>query len=322
VKDNSESNFYDPERAAHKRSNDHKNPNLDAFHHELHLHHHLHSKNYHKKWHKKAGHNHSASPPPAGVEESQAPKRDTTNLPSVQIDHHELPKPTVAPELMRGHGAPATTSLVEASGSLKSAIERAKSGGKQLVIAQVGDSHIAAGIETPALANEIARDAGLDPSQVSASHYGHPWKTAEYADQHKQEFLSHIRPDSDLVVVSFGSNDSAGNMIANYQEKYKDLLQSIHLRAPHAHIVAASPFDGNVWNTNTHLPQIDNVMQAQRNAAAEVPNTSFINLKDQFGSVASMQKHGLMVSDRLHLTAGGYKAVGAGLGDDIIKQQS
>ena len=319
MKHNTENDFYDPKRVnAHEAQPHHADHSHqhDGFHHELHQHHHhAGSKHHHKSWHKN-GHVTAHTTPGADTQ----PLAAHADLPPVTIDHATTPPK--APEVVKDHpAAPVAAAVVEGSGTLKSAIDRAKAGGKPLVIAQIGDSHIAAGIETPALANEIARDAGLRPDQVSSSSYGHPWKTAEYADQHKQEFLSRIRPDSDLVVVSFGSNDSAGNMINNYQNKYKDLLQSIHERAPHAQIVAAGPFDGNVWNTDKHLPQIDNVIQAQRNAAAEVPNTTYVNLKDQFGSVSSLRNRGYMVSDRLHLTSDGYKAVGALLGDDIIKQQ-
>lgn len=309
----SENQFSHEKHKSHDHKHTHEHKSAEAFHHELHIHYHHHKKSHYGQWHaksiKRSGHS-TLDERTDGDRIPQSPY-----FPEVRLQPAEFPTHSLDSKKFAADASPTAAT----KGSLKAAVERAKNGGRKLIISQVGDSHIAAGIETPAFADEIARATGLRPDQVSATYYGNPGKTAEYADSHLNEFLSKISPNSDLVVLSFGSNDSAGNMTSRYAERYLDLLQKIHERAPHAAVVAAGPTDGNVWNTDEHLPSIDAVIQAQRTAAKEVPNTPYIDFKEQFGNVYHLRKEGYMRPDRLHLTPSGYKALGKALGDDIMK---
>lgn len=309
----SEYQFFHERHESHDHKHAHEHKSAEAFHHELHLHYHHHKKSHYGQWHAKSIKRIGHSTPDEPTDGNRTPQ--PAYLPNVRLHPAELPTRALDSKKFTADISP----TAETTDSLKAAVERAKHGGRKLIISQVGDSHIAAGIETPALAAEIARATGLRPDQVSATYYGNPGKTAEYADSNLNEFLSKINPNSDLVVLSFGSNDSAGNMTSRYAERYKDLLQKIHERAPHAAVVATGPTDGNVWNTDEHLPSIDAVIQAQRAAAKEVPNTSYIDFKDQFGDVYHLRKRGYMRPDRLHLTRNGYEALGKALGDDIMK---
>jgi lysophospholipase L1-like esterase len=202
--------------------------------------------------------------------------------------------------------------------SLSAAIARAKAGGRPLTIAQIGDSHVAHGTETAAMVAQLAANNGLRPDQVSASHYGQVGKTATYANQHAAEFLRNINKNTDLVVVSFGSNE-AGEKAGNYSRSYADLISKVRAQAPNASIVMVGPTDGNFWNSNRHLPNLDGVTRAQQTVAAGVPNSAYIDVRPQMGSVASMRQRGLMAGDNLHLTNGGYALLGRMIADDIKK---
>lgn len=201
--------------------------------------------------------------------------------------------------------------------SLNSAIERAKAGGRPLTIAQIGDSHIAHGTETPALAGRLAADNGLRPDQVQFSSHGNVGKTASYANQHPDEFLKNINRNTDMVVVSFGSNEAGQRPDGKYARDYAGLIAKVRERAPGAAIVMAGPTDGNFWGSNRHLPYLNEVLQTQQAIASRVPDGAYVRAGAQMGSVASMKQQGLISSDNLHLTSRGYQRLGAILADDI-----
>lgn len=201
--------------------------------------------------------------------------------------------------------------------SLSAAIARAKAGGRPVNIVQIGDSHIKAGIETPALARELAADNGLSKDQVQSSYYGHNSITSEYANKHSAAFLDKLNKNTDLVVVSFGSNDAKLNPGDDYTKNYSELIAKVHHKAPNASIVMVGPTDGNFWNTNTHLPYLNEVTQAQERVAAATRNSTYINVLPQMGSMSALRRNGFMTTDNLHLTGDGYKLLGKTLGDDI-----
>jgi GDSL-like Lipase/Acylhydrolase family len=205
--------------------------------------------------------------------------------------------------------------------SLKAAVERAKAGGQPLTITQIGDSHVAAGMETPAIAARLAADLGLKPNQVRFSSVGHVFKTASYAKDHPGEFMKNIHKGTDLVIVSFGSNEATKQEGAQYGSDYAKLIGQIKSHDPGAAIAMVGPTDGNYWNTKTHLPGLESVTQAQENVAARTPNSSYFEVGSRMGSVSSMRSpdHALMVSDNLHLTPKGYSKLGKIIADDIAR---
>lgn len=204
--------------------------------------------------------------------------------------------------------------------SLSDAIARARAGGRPVSIVQIGDSHIEAGIETPALAKELAAHNGLRSDQVKYGYYGHIGISASYADKHPNEFLKKVDKNTDLVVVSFGSNDSEEKAGRQYTKDYSDLIAKVRERAPNASIVMLGATDGNIWNTKTHLPYLDSVKQAQEGVAASTPNSAYINVRPQMGTVADMRRRGFMTTDNLHLTGDGYRLLGRIVADDISNE--
>jgi lysophospholipase L1-like esterase len=201
--------------------------------------------------------------------------------------------------------------------SLKSAVERAKEGGRPLTITQIGDSHIAFGMETPAIAAKLAADFGLKPDQIRFSSIGDVGKTASYAKDHPGEFMKNIDQNADLVIVSFGSNEATKQEGAQYSHDYGALIDQIKSRDPNGAIAMIGPTDGNFWNTQRHLPGLASVTQSQEGVAAGVSNGAYFEVAPNMGSVASMRSEGLMGSDNLHLTQSGYKKLGGIIADDI-----
>ncbi len=203
--------------------------------------------------------------------------------------------------------------------NLKAAIERAKAGGRSLTIAQFGDSHIQFGTETPALVGRLAADSGLQSGQVRFSSFGDVGKTATYANEHPEEFLRNINRNTDLVIVSFGSNESGAQAGSKYANDYAQLIDKVRQKAPQASIVMVGPTDGNFWNTNRHLPYLRSVVDAQKSVAATIPNSAYIDVLDQMPTVQQMRSKNppLMQPDNLHLTTDGYRLLGKIIADDV-----
>jgi lysophospholipase L1-like esterase len=197
---------------------------------------------------------------------------------------------------------------------LKSAIDRAKAGGRPLTIAQIGDSHVEAGTQTSALAERFAQDTGLRPGQLYFTWNSYRGGTASAADQRAAAMLKNINQNTDMVVVSFGSNEAAGDALAN---QYAQLVSEIRERAPNAAIVMVGPTDGCYCNTNQRIQGLDTIAAAQNSVAASVPNSTYINVGPQMGSVGYLRKNGLMQADNLHLTPDGYQRLGTIVADDI-----
>ena len=204
--------------------------------------------------------------------------------------------------------------------TLRAAVQRAKNGGRPLTITQIGDSHIAAGIETPAIAAKLAADLGLRPDQVSSTYVGRVNETAPQAKDDPKTFMRNVNKDTDLVIVSFGSNDSTKVEGADYKRDYETLIGQIRSRDHSGAILMTGPFDGNYWGLKTHLPGLDSVRQAQASVAAEVPNSAYTGVASRLGLVASMKANGLMGSDNLHLTTAGYEELGGMFADDIAQR--
>jgi lysophospholipase L1-like esterase len=232
----------------------------------------------------------------------------STRKPDLAEPSQKPDLPPAAPESQPGSGN---------LSSLSAAIARAKAGGRPVNIVQIGDSHIDAGIETPALAKELAADNGLRKDQVKSSFYGRNSVTSEYANEHSAKFLNKLNKNTDLVVVSFGTNDAKVNPGNDYTKNYSELIAKVHDKAPNASIVMVGPTDGNFWNTDTHLPYLNEVTQAQERVAAATRNSAYINVLPQMGPMANLRRDGFMTTDRVHLTGDGYRLLGKTLGDDI-----
>jgi lysophospholipase L1-like esterase len=227
----------------------------------------------------------------------------------------------VSPDTQRG-----STELTESSTpskeskltTLTAAVERAKAGGRPVSIAQIGDSHIAPGIETASLAKKFADNEGLNQSQVDYSYKGVVGKSASYAASHPGEFLSKINSNTDLVVVSFGSNEATKQVGNGYKNDYAQLIGQIKQRAPNASILMVGPTDGAYWNSRRQLAGLGSVVEAQKAVQSQTPNSAYLDVRQFAGSMNSMRSRGMLSSDNLHLTAAGYKIVGGSIADSVV----
>lgn len=201
--------------------------------------------------------------------------------------------------------------------TLKLAVSRARAGGRPLELTQIGDSHIHYKVETESLAARFAKENGLTNEQLTFSSYGNPGKTAPYANQHAEEFLQNVSSKTDLVVVSFGSNESREPVAKEYTIEYADFIGKIRQRAPGAAIVMVGPTDGNIYQTNRHLPYLEDITKVQASVAARVSDAAYISVAFRMGSVAAMKSAGLILEDNLHLTSEGYTKLGKMIADDI-----
>ncbi len=184
-------------------------------------------------------------------------------------------------------------------------------------IAQIGDSHIAPGTETAALAQKFAANQGLNAGQVEYTSRGVVGKSASDAAAHPQEFLGKLNSHTDLVVVSFGSNEATKQVGNGYKNDYAHLIQQVRQRAPNASILMVGPTDGAYWNSRRELPGLGSVTEAQRAVQARTPNSAYVDIRSLTGSMASMRSRGMLSNDNLHLTNAGYRVAGGIIADSI-----
>lgn len=202
---------------------------------------------------------------------------------------------------------------------LQAAIERANNGGAPVKVLQYGDSHVAGGVEPKAIEQALQTVAPVDfdtKAQVGIS--------ANYPLEHKQDWLDQpLASNPDVVILSFGSNDSAGavnkeDYIANYQR----LVDNIRQRAPNADIVIVGPSDGDSItgaNKGNTLPGLDTVVEAQKEVAAR-NGLDFFDLRSSMGGPGSIERwhaQGLAADDKLHFTNAGYQKIGTAIGDHL-----
>jgi lysophospholipase L1-like esterase len=203
---------------------------------------------------------------------------------------------------------PSTPQNGQGLSQLKDAIDRAKTRNRPLKIVQIGDSHIEGGLETPALAKGLSDRLGI---QVQYAEEGIHGAKASDAVANPGYFLRDINKNTDLVVVSFGSNDSTMQAGKAYRDNYERLLDQIKTKAPNASIVMVGPTDGAYsGKPQTELVGLDSVTAEQRQAAATVQNGSYFDIRAQLGSIKDMNANGWMAKDNLHFTASGYHKIG------------
>jgi lysophospholipase L1-like esterase len=217
--------------------------------------------------------------------------------------------------------APQTAAKDNGLGQLRTAIQRANSGGRPVSVLQYGDSHIAAGIEPKAIENSLR---GLAP--VDYQTKAKVGITADYPLHDPQNWLDQpIRQaNPDLVILSFGSNDSAGAVNKQaYEQKYQHLVDEIRKRAPNASILVVGPTDGHTLDhSGRTLPGIDSVIDAQKEVAAK-NGLNFFDIRSAMGGPGSIDKwyaNHLAGPDKLHFTTQGYQLLGKDIGDHIKEE--
>jgi lysophospholipase L1-like esterase len=125
------------------------------------------------------------------------------------------------------------------------------------------------------------------------------------------------RRDPDLIIIAYGSNEVSDADLdpAQYGESFLTLLNQFHQSAPRASLLVISPPDravrvGRRWQTISRLPAL---VKAQRQAAFKA-GAAFFDLFQAMGGAGSIERWAtlrepLAQSDRVHLTAAGYRLV-------------
>ncbi|MBU6451803.1 MAG: hypothetical protein KGS72_08505 [Cyanobacteria bacterium REEB67] len=217
-------------------------------------------------------------------------------------------KPDAPPEAGDGSAAHVTAPGGGGLSKLKDAIDKARAAGRPLNMVQIGDSHIAAGIETSALANGLSKRFGVPVDYkndgINGAHSGDALTNPGF-------FLKDIDKKTDLVVVSFGSNDATVQAGKAYRQDYEKLLSDIRTKAPNATLVMVGPTDGAYWgHPGKELAGLDSVTREQRAAAATVPDSDYFDIRAKLGTINQMRSHGWMDDSNLHFTKGGYQVIG------------
>lgn len=239
-----------------------------------------------------------------GSASSNAPRADVTDLQPLK----DVPSPTP-----NGGGL----------AHLQEAIDRANSGGAPISVLQYGDSHVVAGTEPKAIEDALK---SLGPVQydtmakVGISANYPLTDTANWLDKPIQ------KDNPDLIILSFGSNDSVGPQNqAAYEASYQKLIDNVRERAPNASILIVGPSDGDSIvgaNKGNTLPGLDAVVAAQREVAQK-NGLDFFDLRQSMGgpgSIESWHANGLAGDDKLHFTTKGYELIGNAVANHIKDQ--
>ncbi|HEY9734430.1 MAG TPA: GDSL-type esterase/lipase family protein [Drouetiella sp.] len=239
-----------------------------------------------------------------GAATSNAPRADVTDLQPLK----DVPSPTP-----NGGGL----------AHLQAAIDRANSGGAPISVLQYGDSHIVAGTEPKAIEDALK---SLGPVQYDTM--AKVGISANYPLTDPTNWLDKpIQKDNpDLIILSFGSNDSAGPQNqAAYEASYQKLIDNVRERAPNASILIVGPSDGDSIqgaNKGNTLPGLDTVVAAQRDVAQK-NGLDFFDLRQSMGGAGSIEAwhaNGLAGADKLHFTTKGYELIGNAVANHIKDQ--
>ncbi|MBS1993487.1 MAG: hypothetical protein JSS86_07415 [Cyanobacteria bacterium SZAS LIN-2] len=193
-------------------------------------------------------------------------------------------------------------------GQLKQDIDKARAAGKPINMVQIGDSHIAAGIETQALAQGLSNRFGV---KVNYKADGINGAHTTDALANPGFFLKNLNKDTNLVVVSFGSNDADSVAGKAYHQNYEKLLSDIRTKAPNATLVMVGPTDGAYWkHPDKELVGLDSVTREQSAVAATIPHSGYFDIRAKLGTIAQMRSHAWMDDSNLHFTKEGYQVIG------------
>jgi lysophospholipase L1-like esterase len=205
------------------------------------------------------------------------------------------------------------TDVAKSLARFAKAIKRAKNGGAPVSILQYGDSHVARGVEPETI------DVAL--GTIAPLHYHTMAKigiSSNYPCLDPSGWLD--RPikqaNPDLVIIAFGSNDSATQVDkTEYRQTYQNLINAVKARAPNASILIVGPADGDSIrgaNKGRTLPGLDVVVEVQRELAAK-NSLDFFDLRQSMGGPGSIEDwytRDLAGADKLHFTTPGYEIIG------------
>lgn len=239
-----------------------------------------------------------------GAAASNAPRADVSDLQPLK----DVPSPTP-----NGGGL----------AHLQEAIDRANSGGAPISVLQYGDSHVAGGTYPKAIEDSLKAlgPVQYDTMAKSGISANYPLTdTANWLDKPIQ------KDNPDLIILSFGSNDSAGAVNqAQYEQSYQKLIDNVRERAPNASILIVGPTDGDSItgaNKGNTLPGLDAVVAAQRDVAQK-NGLDFMDLRQSMGGAGSVETwhaNGLTADDKLHFSTKGYELLGDAVANHVKDQ--
>ncbi len=135
------------------------------------------------------------------------------------------------------------------------------------------------------------------------------------------------RRDPNLIIIAYGSNEVSDDDLdlAEYEQSFLMLLNQFQQSAPRASLLVISPPDravrvGRRWQTISRMPEL---VKAQRQAAFEA-GAAFFDLFRAMGGAGSIERWAtlrepLAQSDRVHLTAAGYRLVAGWLYTELMQ---
>jgi lysophospholipase L1-like esterase/muramidase (phage lysozyme) len=176
-----------------------------------------------------------------------------------------------------------------------------------------GDSHIAHGTQAETIAALLK---GVAPTEYRTQAKRNI--SADFPFAHPQQWLDQPigQAKPDLVILSFGSNDSAGHVNPEeYAKRYQQLIDGVRQRAPDASVLIVGPGDGNSIKgagKGTDLPGLNTVIQVQQEVARK-NGLDFFDLRQAMGGSGSIEQWhaaGLAEPDQFHFTSDGYKKIG------------
>ena len=134
------------------------------------------------------------------------------------------------------------------------------------------------------------------------------------------------RRNPSLIVLAYGTNEAGRKdwTLDSYRDMYVRLIGRLRESAPAATILVIGPPDRFIRTRRGWLPmdQIDTIIEAQRQAAAET-GCAFWDERAKMGGKGSMQQWvlaGMAQYDHVHFTAPGYKMLGDAVFRDLMSQ--
>ena len=139
-----------------------------------------------------------------------------------------------------------------------------------------------------------------------------------------QSNIAHHTPA--MIVLAYGTNEAGRKAwtVESYKETFSRIIQKVRAAAPASTILVVGPPDRFTrtrkgWQV---LDQVDTIVEAQRQAAAE-NGCPFWDLRSKMGGKATMPvwiNAGLAQNDHVHFTSEGYRLLGEALYRDLMSQ--
>jgi lysophospholipase L1-like esterase len=146
---------------------------------------------------------------------------------------------------------------------------------------------------------------------------------AHYSDFNKSVvFFQEMKLlQADLILVSLGTNEAVSSNITaqNLEIESTKFISNIRAAGVTCPIALVTPFD-NYYRRNKPNYNIKKVQQGLLNSANknEIACMDMYRISGGFGSATQWRNHGLIISDRIHYSAAGYRMQGKMIFNTLI----